>query len=114
MSNILQYSPGQTVTIALQILNSLGERADGYDGYDGYVDFVLFPNLMAAAGYPAPMTHINTGLYVFHFTLPTGATAVGTYLASVFWLDPDTSILKQDLYQIVVSAPFGIYSVSPG
>jgi hypothetical protein len=114
MSHIIQHNPGQTVTVTLQILNSLGARTDGYDGYDGYIDFIIFPNLILAAGYPSAMTRIDTGLYVHYIVLPPGAAAVGTYIVGTAWKDPDTGLKKQDIYQIVVTAPFGQYSVAPG
>lgn len=111
MSQILYHSPGQTVTILLETL-------DGYIRADSAtipnVNSILFPNLTGAAGYPKPMTRISTGLYIFSFTLPQGATAVGTYIADVSWVDPATASPAQTYYQIVVTAPFGNYTVTTG
>ena len=62
--------------------------------------------------YPKVMTKISEGLYIFKFILPSGGTAVGSYLVDVSYKSSDTNQLKQTLYQIVVTAPFGIYSVT--
>ena len=122
---ILQYSPGQTVTIVLEALNADGYRSDGYytsitpDGYsvvDGYytlpiVDRILLPSLVPATGYPQKMAYIDYGLYSFNFTLPTGSTAVGSYIVDVKYVNPVTSQWASVVYQIVCIAPYGQYSV---
>lgn len=121
---ILQYSPGQTVTLVLEALNSDGYRADGYytsimpDGYgfDGYytlpvVDRILLPSLVPAAGYPQKMVYIDYGIYYFKFTLPTGSTAVGSYIVDVKYVSPITSQWVSVIYQIVCTSPYGQYSV---
>jgi hypothetical protein len=175
MPNVLQYSPGQTVTIFHQILNSDGYRANGYvandgyviyshmadgylfdgytinshtidgyvadsiaDGYwiDGYEDDGYIIDGYVVDGYGAPiiariirpdfslfvidppcpvaMTYVDTGLYTFSFVLPTGAAAVGTYIVDIFWYHPTTLCLQQDYIQVVVNAPYGIYSAVSG
>lgn len=112
MSQTLFHSPGQQVTILLQILDSNGQRADGYQ--TPTVDRVLVPSLAEASGYPADMTKIDTGLYYHRFTLPNGASAVGTYIVDLSWPDPDTMIFKTDVVQVVATAAYGLYSVTPG
>lgn len=111
MSQILTASPGQQCTVFLETL-------DGYQRADSNVMptvvQILFPNLSAAAGYPQPFTRISTGLYTFAFTLPIGATAVGSYLVDVTWNDPDTGLPAQTYYQVIVSAPRGNYNVTTG
>lgn len=113
MNSTLFHTPGQTVTIFLETFG------DGYTTrHDApslpAVDKIIFPNLTLAAGYPKPMTKIATGLYKFSFTLPTTATAVGSYVVDVSWLDPVSSNSHQTFYQVVVTAPLGQYSVTVG
>lgn len=77
-----------------------GYYADGYqDGYagpnDGYyvpvVQKVVFPDLSLATNYPRPMSRIGVGLYSYGLQLPSGITAVGTYVASVSWTERGSS-----------------------
>lgn len=125
MSFILTAFPGQVVTLVFETLND-GYRSDGYnvlfgtaDGYgvDGYynlpvVERVLFPNLTPASGYPKKWTKIDTGLYTFQFTLPTGSTAVGSYIVDTEYIDPLSGDIFETFFQVICSAPFGQFSVS--
>ena len=110
MSHILNYSPGQQVTLVFETLNSLGARADGY-GHPSIVR-IIFPNLSLASGYPQTMTRLDVGLFNFQFALPVLATAVGSYIVDVTYLDPDSGNPKSTFFQIVVTAPYGQYSAS--
>lgn len=113
MSQILFYNPGQLATITLDITVN-GVRSDGY-GYPSIlpiVERIIFPNLMVAANYPQNMKRLDIGLYEFSFTLPQGAASVGTYMIDVICLDPITSNPTTVLYQVIVTAPFGLYSAS--
>jgi hypothetical protein len=130
MSYVLQYSPGQTVTIILETLFDSGSidgyRSDGYnvgfgppDGYgaDGYYSLpivarIILPSLTNVSGYPQKMIRIDTGLYYFQFTLPTGASAVGSYIVDITYINPNTENFAQTFYQVICSAPFGMYSVT--
>lgn len=118
MSDTLWYSPGQTVTIVQQVLNLDGYRADGY-AFSGsgplgapVIARLIYPDFTLAPAYPVAMTKLDTGLYTWSFTLPTGGAAVGTYIVDGYWYHPDTLQLQQDFTQIVVLAPFGLYSVT--
>jgi hypothetical protein len=120
MSQILCFSPGQTVTLYLETKDSDGYYADGYyDGYpiDGYespiIQKIINPDFTAADGYPQPMTKFDTGIYHFNFTLPIGASSVGNYFVSIAYRDPDNNLIKFESYQIIVRAPFGLYSITP-
>lgn len=120
MPQIITYSPGQTVTLYLETKNSDGYYYDGYygDGYaiDGYSSPVLQrfikPDFSLDGYYPQPMTKLDTGIYYLSLILPRGASAVGSYFASIAYRNPDTGTLKYESYQIVVNAPFGLYSVT--
>lgn len=120
MSNVLSYFPGQTVTIVQQVFNLDGYRADGYSFSESgplgapVIARIIFPDLTLAAGYPVAMTKLDTGLYSFSFTLPTGAHAVGLYIVDIYWYHPSTLSLQQDITQILVNAPFGLYSITAG
>lgn len=109
---ILYFSPGERATLFLDIFDADGYRADGYSL--PVVTKIVFPDLSLAAGFPADMTKLDTGLYYFRFTLPINATSVGSYLVDVTYTDPTGDIEKQVIYQIIVTAPYGNFSVSPG
>lgn len=107
----LYFSPGEKVTIFLDTFNTNGVRADGYDL--PVVTRIIFPDLSLASGFPTNMTKLDTGLYYFRFTLPLNATAVGSYLVDVTYTNVAGDKQFQTLYHIIVSAPFGNFSVSP-
>lgn len=115
MSTVLSYFPGQKVTVIQQVFNSDGYRADGYmvDGYSApIVARIVFPDFSLAVGYPVAMTKLDTGLYSYSFTLPTGAASIGLYIIDIYWYHPTTLSLQQDISQVIVTAPFGQYSVT--
>jgi hypothetical protein len=108
---VLYYYPGQKATIFLETLDSSGLRSDGYSVS---VEQVILPDLSLDTGYPQDMTKLDTGLYYFQFTIPTGSAGVGTYLIDVSYLHPSTNALITSIYQLVVNAPFGNYGTSIG
>ena len=110
MSFILFHSPGQTVTVVFETLDGYGSRSDGYS--TPIITRVIFPNLSLATGYPQPMTRLDVGLYRFQFGLPSLASSVGTYIVDISYQDPDSGLPAQTFAQVVVTAPFGQYSVS--
>lgn len=119
--NILNYSPGQKAFILLETLNVSGVRADGYsgfdgyDGYDGYVPMItriVYPDLSLANGFPQHLVKLDVGLYYYQFTLPSKANSIGSYLVDVYYLQPGTANFLTALYQIIVNAPFGNYSIT--
>ena len=118
MVQTLFYSPGQSVTIFLETLSSTGARADGYadasfDGYDyPIVKRMFLPTLSGATGFPAYMSRLDTGLYYYKFTLPTGSAAVGSYLLDVEYTNPTSKITNYALYQIIVTSPYGNFGIS--
>lgn len=109
---ILSFSPGQQVTIFLETKDGYGTRTN--TSSLPIVSRVLFPGLTLAANYPQEMIFIDTGLYYYTFTLPIGATGVGTYLVDVLYINPESNAINSELYQIIVSAPFGNFSASVG
>jgi hypothetical protein len=116
---ILSYSPGQTATLFLETKDDDGYYFDGYyDGYpiDGYsspvIQRVIKPDMTLDGYYPYPMTKFSTGLYYFNITLPIGASAIGSYFVDIAYRQPNTNLLQFQSYQILVKAPFGLYSVT--
>ncbi len=105
---VLYHAPGQKASIFLETLDSAGVRADGYTPV---VTRVIFPDLSLAADFPQDMVKLDVGLYFFQFTLPFTGSSVGSYVVDVLYNKPGTSDYFNALYQIVVSAPYGIYSV---
>jgi len=99
---------------------------DGY--YVPVVQQIIFPDSSLAAHYPRAMTRLGVGLYVHGITLPNGIPAIGTYIASISWMEIDnfgggyTVIVtdttshykyKWETYAINAVRPFGVTSVSP-
>lgn len=107
MITVLNYFPGQKATIFLETLNDAGVRADGYIPS---VIRIIFPDLTLASGYPQFMVQLDIGLYYFQFTLPTNATSIGSYLVDVAYNKPGTPDFFTQLYHIIVTAPYGVYS----
>ncbi len=112
MPTVLNYTPGQQVTIFEEVKDGYGQRTD--DGYVPVVTRIFPPSFNPLTGYPQLMTRLDTGLYYFQFTLPTGAVAVGSYLVDITYLNPVTQLLNTNTYQIVVTAPFGNFGVTIG
>ena len=114
----LSYFPGQEVTIFLESFDSDGYRADGYQLPDGYIlpsiDRIILPSLALNSGYPVKMIRLDTGLFYYKFILPKTASAVGSYLVDVSYYDPANTFTKQQIYQIIVTAPYGNFSATTG
>jgi hypothetical protein len=110
MSTSIFSNPGQTVRLVVQVLDSYGNRSDGYVPL---VTSVYFPNLSLASGYPIAMTRIDTGLYIHGLTLPTGNSSLGTYIANVYSKEVGSGLIKWEVFQIQVARPFGNSSVVP-
>lgn len=111
MVQILQYFPGQLVTVILEIKNSDGYREDSTSL--PLINRIILPSLTLAANYPQPMTNIDIGLYYYKFTLPTGSTAVGSYIVDISYIDPNDFSTKSLVYQIIVNAVAGNFGLSP-
>lgn len=103
MNDIIYATPKQVLTLFFEVFNSTQQRADSPS--DPLITSIYNPNFDLLDGYPAAMTNINVGLYSFTMTMPTGPTAVGTYIISIIWKDPDTSDQKQTHYQIICKSP---------
>lgn len=118
MTQILSYSPGQIATIYLSVLDTDGYYIDGYyDGYtiDGYsvpvIHRVVKPDLTLMDGYPSPMTKFDLGIFYGSVSIPTGASAVGSYYVDVRYRD-NFGLLKIESIILMISAPYGLYSVT--
>lgn len=106
MITVLSHFPGQRVTLFLEV-------ADGYGRVDSFntprIDGILMPDFTAMISYPQNMIRLGVGLYYHQFTLPTGVAAIGSYLVEASYNYQDGYVNSQ-LYQIVVTAPFGNFS----
>ena len=114
MSGILNYTPGQLVTFYQEVKNCYDQRVD--DGYIPVVTRIIMPSICGftlANGYPQDMIRIDVGLYYFQFRLPLEAISVGTYFVDISYLNPNTLLIVNDSRQIIVTAPFGNFGVSP-
>lgn len=105
--DILQYFPGQRVTLFLEVVDGYG-RVDSFSAPQ--IDGILMPDFNAMIGYPQPMIRLGVGLYYHQFTLPTGAAGVGSFLAEASYNYQDGYVNSQ-LYQVVVNAAFGNFGV---
>lgn len=119
MIPVLSYSPGQTATIFLEVTDGYSNvRVDSTT--TPVVNRIFMPDLTLMDGYVQDMTRIDTGLYTFQFVLPTGASAVGSYLVDVIYNSPFTAggnsgdDINYAAYQIIVNAPFGNYGLTTG
>lgn len=106
----LSYFPGQEVTIFLDIQDGYHVRTDLTSL--PIVTRVIFPAMTLAANYPQLMIKLDTGLFYHKFVLPTGATAVGSYLVDISYINPFTSQTSSQSYQVVVTAPFGNFNAT--
>ena len=103
-------NPGQTIILAVEVLNSQGSRIDGYAPT---MDFVLDPSGSGLSEFPSSMTRLNTGLYNIGISVPTGITAIGTYIASASWAHPETAATQYQLFLINIALPFGASIATP-
>lgn len=110
MTQVFYHNPGQTVTIVLQTIGTTGAREDSPSL--PLVNRIILPSLTLAANFPQSMTQLDTGLYYYKFILPTGSTAVGTYIIDAQYTDPATSQTKAIAYQVVVTTVAGNFGVN--
>jgi hypothetical protein len=115
MIPVLSYFPGQTATIFLEVTDGYSNvRVDSVSM--PIISRILLPDLSLRDGYAQEMTRIDTGLYTFKFTLPTGAASIGSYLVDVLYRSPFTAggnagnDISYAAYQVIVNAPFGMYT----
>lgn len=111
MHTILQYSPGQVATVTMSVFNDDGVLTDGYAAPS--IAKIIMPSLALASGFPVNMTKISTGIYQYKFQLPSGASAVGSYVVQITYTTPD-AVTKNEVVELHVNAPFANFSVSPG
>ena len=122
----LFYLPGMKASIFLETKDTDGYRvdsssmpfisqvlafgsADGYTAYDGYFGVTGY---LGTDGYTRDLTQIAVGSYFAQIILPKTASAVGSYFVDVHYTNPANNNLNTQSYQIVVSAPFGMYSTT--
>jgi hypothetical protein len=103
-------NPGQSVRVAVNVLNSNGELVDGYVPQ---IDYVINPSGQMFSGYPATMVRESVGIYSSPVDIPSGLLAVGTYIVSTSWPRPGTAFTQSAVYIINAALPFGNASVSP-
>lgn len=107
--SILNYFPGQKVTVFLETVDVEGVRTDV--STLPLVNRVIFPELTLASNYPQYMIQLDIGLYYYQFVLPTGAQAVGNYLVDVSFVNSINGAVNTKIYQIIVAAPYGNFSI---
>src|ERR1700733_8874182 len=110
MGQTLNYFPGQQAVVWLETLDGYGGREDPPSL--PMVTRVIFPGFTLATGYPQPMTRLDVGLYYSNFTIPTGGIAVGNYLVDTAYISPIDGYVRNEIYQLIVQAPFGNFSTT--
>lgn len=103
-------NPGQTVVLAVEVLNGQGSRVDGYQPT---LNFVRAPDGSDLPGFPSVMPRDSVGLYNLGVSIPTGITAIGTYIASASWTHPTLATTQYQLFMINVALPFGTATATP-
>jgi hypothetical protein len=103
-------NPGQTVIVVVQVTDSNGQRVDGYVPQ---IDFVVLPSGSQFSGYPENMINESLGLYTAAIVIPSGISAVGTYLVSASWIHPNTGLSQYEVFLINAALPFGSATVTP-
>lgn len=106
---LLNYYPGQKVTIFLETVDGYGMRIDSLS--TPIVDRIFFPDLTLFLGYPQNMIQLDIGLYYHQFTLPLGAISIGSYLIDVSFTNYQ-GIINTNGYQVIVNAPYGNFSIT--
>ena len=109
MTLSLNANPGQTVLLVVETKNSDGERVDGYTPTLNFLRNPSGVNILTNT----TMTNISTGLYQVSVTIPSGITAIGSYVGSASWIHPTTTLTQYEAYVINVQLAFGIASVTP-
>ncbi len=119
MIQALSYFPGQIATVFLEVTDGYSNVREDSLTIPSVVR-VIFPDLSLAPSYPQDMTRLDVGLYTFQFTIPKGASAVGSYLIDVqyslpqnFGGDPGDDF-SSAAFQIIVTAPFGNFGTTIG
>lgn len=113
MDGLFVYSAvaGQRVTLVAQTVD--GYSGARVDGYMPNVQQILFPSLDAAAGFPQNMTRVDVGLYAFTFQIPNGIDSLGTFITSIYFVEPGTLKQVWQTHVINVARPFGNISATP-
>jgi len=112
MIQVINAQPGMKVNLFAETLDGYGERSDGY-GSAPIVESIYNPLFQSAVGTPAPMTKLETGLWYFSLTMPSGLAALGTYFCSIYYLN-ENGFKNYQNYLIQCSSPFGVAQAIPG
>ena len=115
--HILYYTPGQKATMMLETFGSDGYRANCSSL--PIVHKIYLPDLSldgyTVDGYVLPtFSNVDVGLYRLQYTLPKGSASIGSYLIEASYLHPTTQIPRQELFQLICSAPFGNFGLTTG
>ncbi len=117
MATVVNANPGQTILLAVEVLDTQflyggSTRGTRVDGYVPTLDYVRYPDGTQLLG-STTMTRIDTGLYQVSVTIPSGSTAIGTYVGSASWSHPTSGQDQFELFIINVGLAFGNAYVSP-
>jgi hypothetical protein len=122
---VLSYQPGQVAEIVLSITSG-GVRVDPDTGTTPKITNILIPNPPAVITVPPTtpsplwitdpntivpigLVRFETGLWGGQYQIGTGASAIGIYILDVQYIL--AGVTYTETYQLVVNAPFGLFSV---
>lgn len=113
--NVIYTTIGKTVDLTLHVY------VDGYltDAMtDPEVTAMYLPNMSINPDFPQIMEHIDTGIYIFSFTIPKSPNSIGNFIANIKYTSPNGNLLNK-IYQIIVrrtdgraNGYFGVISAS--
>ena len=103
-------NPGQTVSLVVQTVDGYGARQDGSVPQ---IMSIYFPDKSLSQGFPQAMSRLEQGLYIYDVIIPQGTMSLGTFVASVMFIQPGTGNTVWQVFTINVARPFGNSSASP-
>lgn len=116
MVNYINANPGATVVIAIETKKTTGERDDGYSEHLFYtpkIDWIRSPNGSFTGNFPASLTQISIGVYIYTLQIASGIGAIGNYVISASFANPSTGLINTDLFVVNIGLAFGSSSISP-
>lgn len=96
---VLYTAPKKTLTVAFEILNAAGMRANSSS--TPVVEKIYAQDFSLVGGYPKNMIQVGVGLYSFDFVTVAGPSALGTYIVDLSWSNPDTNLMNQTAIQVI-------------
>ena len=98
MTNAVYTKPGKTVSLSLLVYDD-GDLVDSLT--NPAITNIYKPNLTVVDGYPQNMIKIDTGIYIFNYTVPNHPSSIGNFIIDIEYTDVNSNLLNKT-YQIIV------------